>query len=93
MVLHFLAQSTSLKMVLVLFSFLVMTKTANAQNVILRFDELANNTTVADQYFNQYGVRFRSGNPSFPLHTHQNCGPCFTTSAPNFLSTLPTLLG
>ena len=84
----------SIKIVLVLLSFLVLTKTADAQNVVLRFDELANSTTVADQYLNQYGVRFSSGNPSFPVHTHQNCGPtCFPTSAPNFISTLPDTSG
>jgi hypothetical protein len=90
---HFLARPT-LRMVLVLLGFLVWTNTANAQNVVLRFDELPNSTTVTDQYLNQYGVRFSSGNAFFPVHTHQNCGPtCFPTSAPNFISTLPDTSG
>jgi len=89
---YFLARPT-LRIVLVLLGFLVWTNTANAQNVVLRFDELPNSTTVADQYLNQYGVRFSSGNAFFPVHTHQNCGPCFTTSAPNFISTLPDTSG
>lgn len=44
---------------------------------------------VGDQYFNQFGVRFYSGNPSFPLHTSQACGTCSTTSLPNFITTKP----
>lgn len=65
--------------------------TAGAVNVPARihFDELPNNVIVTNQYFNQYGVLFYSGNPSFPLHTSQSCGPCSTTSPPNFITTKP----
>lgn len=65
--------------------------TAGAVNVPARinFDELPNNITVADQYFNQYGVRFYSGNSFYPLHTSQTCGPCSTTSLLNFITTKP----
>ena len=94
MLLRFLAHRISLKMVLALLSFVVLSKTADAQNVRLRFDELSNNTVVADQYLNLYGVRFRSGNTSFPVHTWQTCGAsCFPTSAPNFITTLPDTSG
>jgi PKD repeat protein len=61
--------------------------------VKLTFDELPNNTVVADQYFNQYGVRFYTANPFYPVHTQQNCGFCSTTSLPNFVSTIPDLTG
>lgn len=57
--------------------------------VRLTFDELPNNFIVADQYLNQYGVRFYSGNSFYPVHTYQNCGFCSTTSPPNFISTKP----
>lgn len=91
---HFLAHPITTKIVLVLLSLLVLTKTTDAQNVVLRFDELANNTNVNDQYLNQYGVRFSSGNTFYPVHTFQNCGPtCWPTSAPNFITTLPDTLG
>ena len=40
--------------------------------VRLTFDELPNNIIVADQYLNQYGVRFYSGNVFYPVHTYQN---------------------
>src|SRR5215216_1430342 len=93
MLLHLLARPTTTKIVLVLLTLLVLTKTTDAQNVVLRFDELANSTTVNDQYLNQWGVRFSSGNTFFPVHTYQNCGPCFTTSAPNFITTLPDTSG
>ncbi|HEY8204264.1 MAG TPA: PKD domain-containing protein [Pyrinomonadaceae bacterium] len=65
--------------------------TAGSVNVPARiaFDELPNNFIVADQYLNQYGVRFYSGNAFYPLHTSQNCGPCSTTSPPNFITTKP----
>jgi len=48
--------------------------------VRLTFDELPNNTVVADQYYNQYGVRFYSNNFFYPVHTYQTCGFCSTTS-------------
>lgn len=55
----------------------------------INFDELPNNTVVADQYLSQYGVRFYSGNSFYPVHTYQNCGPCATTSPPNYIVTKP----
>lgn len=55
----------------------------------INFDELPNNTVVADQYLSQYGVRFYSGNSFYPVHTYQNCGPCSTTSPPNYIVTKP----
>lgn len=61
--------------------------------VMLRFDELPNNTVVADQYYNSYGVRFYSGSFFNPVHTYQQCGPCSTTSPPNFISTIPDYSG
>lgn len=91
---HFLSRFISLKSGLVLLSFLVLTKAADAQNVRLTFDELSNNTFVSDQYLNRYGVRFSSSNFSFPVHTWQTCGPsCFPVSAPNFITTLPDTAG
>lgn len=68
--------------------------TAGAVNVPARihFDELPHITNFTDQfqpYLNQYGVRFYSGNAFYPVHTHQNCGFCSTTSLPNFISTKP----
>ncbi|HYX30155.1 MAG TPA: PKD domain-containing protein [Pyrinomonadaceae bacterium] len=55
----------------------------------ITFDDLPNNAVVTDQYFNKYGVRFSSGNPFFPVHTYNDCGPCSTTSPPNFIDTKP----
>lgn len=83
---HFLA--ALLKTLLVFIAFVGPSSTMDAQTRIT-FDELPNNVTVGDQYFNQYGVRFSSGNFFFPVHTQQNCGFCSTTSLPNFISTLP----
>lgn len=57
--------------------------------VKIGFDDLPNNTVVADQYYNSYGVRFYSGSFFYPVHTYQQCGFCSTTSAPNFISTKP----
>jgi Tol biopolymer transport system component len=58
--------------------------------VKITFDELTNNTVVADQYLNQYGVRFSSANFFFPVHTKQDCGlTCSAVSFPNFISTKP----
>jgi Tol biopolymer transport system component len=56
----------------------------------ITFDELPNSIVVADQYLNQYGVRFASGNFAFPVHTKQDCGlTCSAVSFPNFISTKP----
>lgn len=65
--------------------------TAGSVNVPARinFDGLPNNLVVADQFLSEYGVRFYSGNSFYPTHTAQNCGPCSTTSPPNFISTKP----
>ncbi len=57
--------------------------------VKINFDELPNNTLVADQYLNQSGVRFYSNNLFAPTHIWQTCGFCSTTSPPSFLSTKP----
>jgi hypothetical protein len=58
--------------------------------VKITFDELPNNTVVADQYLNQYGVRFASANFAAPVHTKQDCGQtCSPVSFPNFISTKP----
>lgn len=63
---------------------------AVALPVKITFDELPNNTVVADQYLNNYGVRFSSGNFFFPVHTKQDCGfTCSPVSFPNFISTKP----
>ncbi len=47
--------------------------------VKLSFDELPNNTVVANQYLSQYGVKFYPGNSFYPIHTFQSCGFCSTT--------------
>lgn len=58
--------------------------------VKLTFDELPDNTVVADQYLKDYGVQFRSSNFAFPVHTKRDCGStCGPTSFPNFISTKP----
>ena len=67
--------------------------TAGAVNVPARihFDELANNTIVADQYLSAYGVRFISGTPFYQVRTFNDCGFCATTSPPNFIETVRTI--
>jgi Tol biopolymer transport system component len=63
--------------------------------VKINFETLPNGTpipngaVISDQYLKDYGVLFSSGNPFFPVHTYQNCGPCSTTSPPNFINTKP----
>jgi Tol biopolymer transport system component len=67
-----------------------VTVDAVAFHVKVTFDELPNETVVADQYLNQYGVQFRSANFAFPIHTKRDCGQtCSTVSFPNFISTKP----
>jgi hypothetical protein len=57
--------------------------------VRINFEDLLNNTVIADHYLSQYGVSFSSANFFYPTHVYQNCGFCDTTSPPNFLSTKP----
>jgi PKD domain len=61
--------------------------TAGAVNLPARinFDELPNQTNVADQYLSAYGVRFFTDNPAYPVITWNHCGFCSTTSPPNFI--------
>lgn len=61
--------------------------------VKIDFDGLPINTVVTDQYLGQYGVKFYSDNLFKAVHIYQNCGPCSTTSPPNFISTIPDLAG
>ena len=61
--------------------------------ITINFDDLPNNTVVTNQYFNQYGVTFSSGNPFLPLHTQQACNLCAPISPPNFVCTWPDLSG
>jgi len=62
--------------------------------VKINFDELPNNYFgMADQYLSQYGVKFYSSSLFAQVHTWQNCGPCSTTSPPNFITTLPDTSG
>jgi PKD repeat protein len=62
--------------------------------VRLTFDELPDNTVVADQYNAPFGVRFSSGNFFLPVHTQQFCGFfCSATSLPNFITTKPDDFG
>src|SRR5262245_46531632 len=85
---HF-AYLTSVRIVFVVLTVLLLLEKVTPQTTTLGFDELPNNTVIADQYLNAFGVRFTSGNPFSPVHTYQNCGPCSTTSPPNFISTKP----
>ncbi len=62
--------------------------------VKINFDELPNNTVVADQYLSKYGVRFFTDNSLSPVHTWQICGGfCSTTSLPNYIWTYPNITG
>jgi Tol biopolymer transport system component len=71
----------------------LVTGDSSSLPVRITFDELPNQTIVANQYQNQYGVKFYSSHFLYPVHTQQNCGPCSTTSPPNFISTLPDVYG
>jgi hypothetical protein len=85
------------KLVSVLCLLLVLTvEPVGAQGttpITINFDDLADKTIVTDQYLNQYGVKFSSGNLSFPLHTQQACNFCGPISPPNFVCTWPDLSG
>jgi len=62
--------------------------------VKIDFNELPNNYFgLGDQYLKKYGVKFYSSSLFNQVHTWQNCGPCSTTSPPNFISTLPDASG
>ncbi|HEX8772278.1 MAG TPA: DUF4214 domain-containing protein [Pyrinomonadaceae bacterium] len=56
--------------------------------VHINFDGLANNTVVTNQY-SSANVIFSTNNISYPAHTQNTCS-CYTSSAPNFISTIPS---
>lgn len=59
--------------------------------VKINFDELPNNFPIGDHYLSNYGVRFYSDNQFVPVHTWQTCGPCSSSSPPNFVWTSPNI--
>lgn len=66
------------------------TISSTPEEVLIHFDDLPNNFNVGS-YYPQ--ATFSTDNFFYPVHTFQNCGPCSTSSPPNFISTKPNDAG